>query len=63
MHTVVGIAIVQGGSTCAICDDAILSVPVCMIGCILDKYIREWCFQETDIIENDVSENEIVQQL
>ena len=57
MHTVVGVAIVQGGASCSDCEHVILSVPVCIAGCILNKYLREWLCQENDIVEHDALYN------
>ena len=42
MSVMVGVIIHEYATMGPTCNDYILSVPICMCGCIIEKYLREW---------------------
>jgi len=45
MSVIVGIAMIQQyATTPTIYNDIVLSILVCMCGCIIEKYLREWLY-------------------
>jgi len=42
MSVIVGIAVIHECAAGTTCNDILLSIPICMGSCIIEKYLRAW---------------------